>query len=61
MKTIENENELLVDVPELNFTSTIKDKEINDIKNWSCPVCDGDDETGCLLSDPQNCPYDRGI
>lgn len=61
MKTIENENELLVDVPELNFTSNIKDKEINVVRNWSCPVCDGDDETGCLMSDPQNCPYGRGI
>ena len=61
MEKIENENELLVDVPELNFTSTIKDKEINVIRNWSCTVCDGDDETGCLMSDPQNCPYGRGI
>ena len=61
MKTIENDNQLLVDVSELNLTSTIKDKEINVIRNWSCHVCDGDDETGCLMSDPQNCPYGRGI
>jgi hypothetical protein len=61
MKTVENEKELLVDYPELILPSTIKDKEINFIKNWSCHVCDGDDETGCLMSDPQNCPYGRGI
>jgi hypothetical protein len=28
---------------------------------WSCFVCDGDEDTGCLMSDPQNCPNGRGI
>jgi len=27
--------------------------------SWECSVCDGDSETGCLMSDPLNCPYDR--
>jgi hypothetical protein len=61
MKTIEKENELVIDTTELIITPTIKDMEINIIKNWSCPVCDGDDETGCLMYDPQNCSYRRGI
>ena len=63
MKTleIENENQLATAVSPEIITSIIKDKEIKIIKNWSCPVCDGDDETGCLMSDPQNCPYGRGI
>ena len=24
-------------------------------KWWSCDYCDGDSETGCMLSDPQDC------
>jgi hypothetical protein len=61
MKNFFNEKNLLVQIHELKIPSIINDKEINVIENWSCPVCDGDDETGCLMSDPQNCPYDRGI
>jgi len=28
---------------------------------WSCFACDGDEDTGCLMSDPQNCPNGKGI
>ncbi len=28
---------------------------------WSCFVCDGNEDTGCLMSDPQNCPNGKGI
>jgi hypothetical protein len=29
--------------------------------SWTCSICDGDAETGCQMSDPQNCPMGRGI
>ncbi len=28
---------------------------------WNCELCGGDEETGCLMSDIQDCPYGRGI
>ncbi|MEX2410961.1 MAG: hypothetical protein WD607_06235 [Candidatus Paceibacterota bacterium] len=34
----------------------IKDNEILEVKNyWTCDACGGNSDTGCLMSDPENC------
>jgi hypothetical protein len=32
------------------------DKEVTKIRyRWTCDACGGDSDTGCLMSDPQDC------
>lgn len=34
----------------------IKDSEILEVTNyWTCDACGGDSETGCMMSDPDDC------
>jgi hypothetical protein len=35
-------------------------KEVKDLFETICPLCDGDDFIGCLLPDPENCPDGKG-
>ena len=30
--------------------------KVNNIKRWSCSICGGDSDTGCLYFDPSECP-----
>jgi hypothetical protein len=49
-KTEERNEQIIADVIE------IKDAEILDVKNyWTCDACGGDSDTGCLMSDPDDC------
>lgn len=55
------ETSALIEVTDIKTENVLPhDKELKPIKNWSCDACGGDDETGCLMSDPQDCPYGRG-
>jgi hypothetical protein len=49
-KTEERGEQLISDVIE------IKDSEILEVTNyWTCDACGGDSETGCMMSDPDDC------
>lgn len=40
----------------LESSTTIKDTEVIEVVGyWTCDACGGDSDTGCLMSDPQNC------
>lgn len=57
MNTIDNISEPLIEEQNQISFHHLQIMPLGIIANWSCPICDGDNETGCLLSDPQRCPY----
>jgi hypothetical protein len=60
MNTIDNTSELLIEEQNQISLDHLQTIPSGIIANWSCPICDGDNETGCLMSDPQHCPYGKG-
>ena len=48
--------EELLETKETETSAKIEDSEVIEVINyWTCDVCDGNSDTGCLMSDPQNC------
>ena len=46
----------LLEILENETVETIKDSEVIELMSyWTCDACGGDSDTGCLMSDPQNC------
>lgn len=46
------------DLSQQDLTTTTNEiaSEISEIQNhWTCDACGGDSESGCLMSDPQDC------
>jgi hypothetical protein len=45
-----------LEIKENETVKFIKDSEIDEITSyWTCDACGGDSDSGCLMSDPQNC------
>jgi hypothetical protein len=38
-----------------NTRTKVSQKTINNTNRWGCDACGGDEETGCLMSDFQDC------
>lgn len=48
--------EKLVENQATEATIQIEDSEFIKVSNyWTCDACGGDSDTGCLMSDPQDC------
>ena len=45
--------EELIEIKENEIVETVKDSEVIEVMSYW--TCDGDSDTGCLMSDPQNC------
>jgi hypothetical protein len=52
---MENNAELVSLETDLLFCVNQEIRTLNVRCHWSCDACGGDSETGCLMSDPDNC------
>jgi hypothetical protein len=51
--------EINLELVSVDVAETVEEnQEIGNLKayyHWSCDACGGDSDTGCLMSDPDNC------